>query len=525
MKLIYFWLEKYKCLNNFELNLDSNYEVKITDIEKEDSEIEVKIKKIPNIFGKSILGVTALVGKNGTGKSSILEVLSMDKNGMETKFVYIYSTDIENEYIVETNFLHLNQFEGYKTYGNEIFKRYIYTYNCNNNKKVFLDNLKERVKVIRYKSGMKKNFQNKESFLKIPKYNLAHEINYIEIFKSFQKKEDIIREFENVSFKIKLNENLQKFQKYNDLDVKNLKLINSLKNNQKTDIIGNKNMFIENYLIYNINTNFKEIVYEWLKISKKNDSKELLKKIELNPILKIDDFNSSEIEELKLKLKNKKSDNKEKTLKNILKSTWDFLKKIKCLKNDMLKEYEAYVIDENIQKISEFLKIIEKLNKNFFENMDTISIDFTKKYSKSENNKILILLKFKNELPDINDDKFEMQERVSDLFCSDLQGLSDGQIIYASIFSSIMELISLDKFKTEKNSLEECLIILLDEVELYLHPEWMRKVLYLYINYLSKMKNNKFQLIFATHSPFIISDLPKENVILLEKGDAGTVSK
>ena len=31
-------------------------------------------------------------------------------------------------------------------------------------------------------------------------------------------------------------------------------------------------------------------------------------------------------------------------------------------------------------------------------------------------------------------------------------------------------------------------------------------------------ENEKYHLIFATHSPFIISDLPKENIIFLEKG-------
>lgn len=65
-------------------------------------------------------------------------------------------------------------------------------------------------------------------------------------------------------------------------------------------------------------------------------------------------------------------------------------------------------------------------------------------------------------------------------------------------------------------------IILLDEYEQHLHPEWARR----YLSYLLKFLNVegerlgiKFQVILTTHSPYLISDLPKENIILLEKDE------
>lgn len=48
--------------------------------------------------------------------------------------------------------------------------------------------------------------------------------------------------------------------------------------------------------------------------------------------------------------------------------------------------------------------------------------------------------------------------------------------------------------------------IVLDEIELYFHPELQRA----YIEYL-------LNIIFVTHSPFILSDLIKENVLFLDK--------
>lgn len=64
------------------------------------------------------------------------------------------------------------------------------------------------------------------------------------------------------------------------------------------------------------------------------------------------------------------------------------------------------------------------------------------------------------------------------------------------------------------------MIILMDEVELYFHPEWQRKFIYLFNEFVKEnFKDQKVQIILTSHSPFIISDLPKENVIFLDKDE------
>jgi len=67
-------------------------------------------------------------------------------------------------------------------------------------------------------------------------------------------------------------------------------------------------------------------------------------------------------------------------------------------------------------------------------------------------------------------------------------------------------------------SRNESSIFLLDEPELSLHPQWQKGLLNEIITLLKKFTENKYQLIITSHSPFLLSDLAKENVIFLEKG-------
>ncbi len=75
-------------------------------------------------------------------------------------------------------------------------------------------------------------------------------------------------------------------------------------------------------------------------------------------------------------------------------------------------------------------------------------------------------------------------------------------------------------FKNQKlRKLQHC-VLLIDEGELTLHPEWQRKfvdILVSLLNTLAKDKGKTVQVILATHSPLILSDIPKNNVIFLKK--------
>lgn len=67
------------------------------------------------------------------------------------------------------------------------------------------------------------------------------------------------------------------------------------------------------------------------------------------------------------------------------------------------------------------------------------------------------------------------------------------------------------------------ILLFLDEVESTLHPGWQRELVYNVIWFLEHYaKDCKVHVIFSTHSPILLSDVPKENCVFLEKKDGVT---
>lgn len=68
--------------------------------------------------------------------------------------------------------------------------------------------------------------------------------------------------------------------------------------------------------------------------------------------------------------------------------------------------------------------------------------------------------------------------------------------------------------------------IILDEIEMYYHPEWQRTYIADMLGYLSKINPDNIchikgiNIIFVTHSPFILSDIPHTHIIRLCDGEA-----
>ena len=63
--------------------------------------------------------------------------------------------------------------------------------------------------------------------------------------------------------------------------------------------------------------------------------------------------------------------------------------------------------------------------------------------------------------------------------------------------------------------------LVFEEIELYFHPEWQRKWVYWLIAMLRSITYNyirNINVILVTHSPFVLSDIPKTNVLFLKDG-------
>ena len=77
------------------------------------------------------------------------------------------------------------------------------------------------------------------------------------------------------------------------------------------------------------------------------------------------------------------------------------------------------------------------------------------------------------------------------------------------------QLLNIYFYSSSKN---EELIFLLDEPDLSLHPNWQKQYLNEIIKLCSTMTSKKYHFLITSHSPFILSDLSKKNIIFLDKG-------
>ena len=94
--------------------------------------------------------------------------------------------------------------------------------------------------------------------------------------------------------------------------------------------------------------------------------------------------------------------------------------------------------------------------------------------------------------------------------------MSTGEGNLIEIFSQLYSYLLM----YEKN--DEDIILLVDELETGMHLEWSRRLIKILIDNLSGIledegKGRRIQLIFTTHSPYMLSDIKPGNVIMIEK--------
>ncbi|MRS16970.1 AAA family ATPase, partial [Enterobacteriaceae bacterium RIT691] len=93
------------------------------------------------------------------------------------------------------------------------------------------------------------------------------------------------------------------------------------------------------------------------------------------------------------------------------------------------------------------------------------------------------------------------------------EGFSTGEFAKLNIFSSLFNIIQEGGGKG---------LIVIDEIDLFLHPEWQRTLISELISFYNDYKNvSDLQFIITTHSPLIIGDLLPEDIISLYINDDG----
>lgn len=174
-------------------------------------------------------------------------------------------------------------------------------------------------------------------------------------------------------------------------------------------------------------------------------------------------------------------------------------------------EWNFENIKEKIEKLKFSKEEAEIKKEKYFR---TIKRYVEKYLGDNSNEKTFTLEEYhllQNELEDIKEILSRFPSFTLDIYDNDISffSLSYGErsilLSNALIFESVLR----------KDN--DGILICLDEPDLSLHPEWQKKYMHEIVNMFSKVSKN-FHFLITSHSPFILSDIPKENVIFLEDG-------
>ena len=569
MELLYIWIENYKNIKKQGFNFSPKHK-----FEFEPTFLACNIKTREKImvgggelthkkkdynlpedfFGKDIVNITGVVGKNGVGKSSLIKAINYafefikienlnidyslltyrERLDFKTKFILVFS----NNKIVSINF------DGNDARKLNISRSIIL---LNNNKtSIMFNDIDNKVK-------------------EFDKIDICIEtIFYANTFENKRLAVENIYDISNTGLLYAERMDIDKYTKLFQEDLKKQAIF--LKN--KHQILETTGISIPKKIRIYYKTYFgnRGIITKYLL----KENIKSLSKFEII-LLGIIDYWRTIIGKRKCidKFNIKKSLNKNKTIegeegtyfkildkvitkeKNEDKKN-DIINFIKTLRGELINYFSKELNIEDVKENGEFNIFTKKINNRFENDKKTNNLekiikdlnDYNKYFNFEDNitflDKILdykFLFKneetlirtntYKDELFDINLKKEAIEEENIVDFIEKLYkafkvpagvfmklswiGLSSGEIALINTFSRFYNL------KIQKN---QNIIITIDEGELYLHPEWQRK----YFGLIQKaipliFPDKKTQLIISSHSPFIISDIPKEHVIFLGKDD------
>lgn len=92
---------------------------------------------------------------------------------------------------------------------------------------------------------------------------------------------------------------------------------------------------------------------------------------------------------------------------------------------------------------------------------------------------------------------------------------SAGSYSFLSLFSRIYQAIQWNQLGHFER---KWLVLFIDEGEINFHPAWNQKLIKWLVDFLNlPFHDYKFQIIFTTHSPYLLSDLTNDNVVLIKR--------
>lgn len=498
MKFVFLWVDEYKKLKNFQTSFGGKYSINYKNNELSISHNKLFISNFFEIAGKKIdLNLSAIVGENGTGKTTILDCITdyIDNIKINGKYIFIFEED--DRLLINSNF---------------IKSQYI--------------NTKDEINYELTKSiSVKKRLKNKQTFL----FSNVFDVRYF----AYKTKDDNSKlntssRINNIStnYLIATHENTEEFLNqdfskqifFMNEFKKNLEIDNLVKMPSKIYVKLNfsketiENLIDEEYLSVEAikfleefdPVNVSNIYFNLRKTEKIKEEilKALLQNflIEVAYSLKKNDFDESI---LKLAYYSAK---KEEEFFDIIKN--NIVKHLKINKNDEKKQKKTEIFKQEVEKLS---IIYSELS--FFISKLSFLNDVNGWFVLSESHEVNNFINYyKNNFHDKNFLSFYWSE------------MSSGQFSLLNLFgrfydslNEIKEKVSYEKNLSDVDMSNFDYLILIDECDLYFHPQWQKDWLYYFIKLIEILFEGNVQVILTTHSPFILSDFPNTNVTFLTK--------
>ena len=516
-KLIYLYIKDIdRKIINQDINFSNEFNVSF---EKGELEIEKSIynNEMNNFWGGNIENITLLIGKNGVGKTSILDLIgSNDKtrkyNFEKGRYFLIYHVYDDYYYFEGTMGNDIknikNDFVGSKT---SFYFQAVETnkfYKTTSNKWNELNTYYSRNKIRYPWAGEKKVYHvNDNKLLKYFEMNPTIEdaLNAYSKFDLFDNSNRAVR----IEQKINYINNPRYLSFLYEMDQRYLEpeFVNNLFLNEAGRELNNVN-----YKKYKRSE--QDNFFDEVDLKKEYFILRILEKTYLRKITEFLSAESRSSYSRQYEYNEYGDDGRSINIKQEQEFKYNILKdvvRIRQVKLQLLDKEEyskAQILESKIKFLEEVLTyLFEHFNGN---NYTIRTINITKLI---ETLYTIPLNYFKNkniiEIP--SDDEFfaenvsYLKDTYNDIFNFRFTNFSDGEFIYLNLFSNVYKYI-------EHSDFNDC-ILLLDEPDINLHPEWSRMLIYDLIKLVKNhKKGGKVQIIITSHSPFIVTDFPKENI-------------
>lgn len=475
MKLDYLWINDFRVLKNVEVNFSTQVQYSYNRDLRQLSFISTP-NPLKDFFGKNITEVTAFIGKNGVGKSTFFDFINRNLANHHEGFAEVYE---------DGNFI-------------AVFEDIIYTKSTD-----LIVNSKELVDA-GYKIFQEDNTfslyydEASDNFSKRTDYGQLKFIYYSNVF-------DLNISYNDPANLIDISTNsLLRRESYTEAETEEISIFYSNEIKRQIDLIAEIALIIPFKLPEEIFLSIEEQA-----IAHKHNL--TYKDLEEKELKDIGDYIYSGF------LRNYNKDFRSLLLKNLIEyRSYNDAKLYKGIKPELLFSLDS--LDQiNNSTLSKNQKEELKVILSFLSEFDRLVSSSAFIISKEKEHDII-----KYKIRKDNTAFFSFLNSYRSIVGLDSfinfqwRNLSSGEKAFFTLFSRLN--YANNMIKEENDHEIESIILMIDELDLYFHPEWQRKYLSILLELIPQIFiDKKVQLILSTHSPFITSDLPTQNIRFLKK--------